>query len=333
MTADRRHFFRTLGLGAAATLLPWRAAASVRKGPRGPVRKDALILSTWNAGLQANAKAWATLTAGGSILDAVEQGVMVIEADLSNRSVGQGGLPDRDGHTTLDACIQDHEGHAGSVAFLEGFEHPISIARAVMEHTPHVMLVGEGARQWALANGFTERKVDLPEVRAAYTEWLRTSQYKPVVNIENHDTIGMIGRDANGRMGGTCTTSGLAYKIHGRVGDSPIIGAGLFVDGEVGCACATGLGELVIRVVGSHSVVELMRQGASPQEACQDVVQRIIRQNPGLEEQQVGFLAIDSHGRIGAHAVYEGFTYAVHSSTEEEVRNATFERRWQPANH
>jgi len=286
------------------------------------------MISTWDDGQKANAKAWAVLTGGGSVLDAVEQGVMVIEADLTNRTVGQGGLPDRDGHTTLDACIQDHDGHAGSVAFLEDIEHPISVARAIMEKTPHVMLVGEGAKQWALANGFTERKVDLPEVRKEYAEWLKTSQYKPVVNIENHDTIGMMGLDANGRMAGSCTTSGMAYKIHGRVGDSPIIGAGLFVDGEVGCACATGVGELVIRIAGSHAVVELMRHGASPQEACQEVIKRLIRKNPGLEEQQVAFLALDKQGRFGAHSVYEGFTFAVRTGTEEAIHPSSFERRW-----
>jgi N4-(beta-N-acetylglucosaminyl)-L-asparaginase len=235
-----------------------------------------MILSTWNHGQAANAKAWAVLENGGSVLDAVEQGVAVVESDLSNRSVGLGGLPDREGKVTLDACIQDHDGRAGAVAFLQEIENPISVARAIMERTPHVMLVGSGAEQWALENGFSKREVEIPEVRRAWQEWLKSGQYKPKANVENHDTIGLVAMDANGRMAGACTTSGLAYKIHGRVGDSPIIGAGLFVDGEVGAACATGVGELVIRTAGSHTVVELMRQGLDPVEACGQAVQRIL---------------------------------------------------------
>lgn len=270
-----------------------------------------IILSTWDHGMEANAGAWATLESGGSVLDAVEHGVMVTESDLGNRSVGLGGTPDRDGRVTLDACIQDHDGRCGAVACLEHIEHPVSVARAIMERTPHVLLVGEGARRWALENGFTEKKVDIPEVRAAYEKWLRTSAYKPVVNRENHDTIGMVALDAKGRMAGSCTTSGLAYKIHGRVGDSPIIGAGLFVDGEVGAACATGTGELVIRTVGTHTVVELMRQGRDPEEACKEAVRRILKFLKSPLDHQVGFLALRSDGAYGAWSIQQGFTYAV----------------------
>ena len=248
-----------------------------------------MVLSTWDHGLAANAKAWETLEAKGSVLDAVERGVMVTESDFSNRSVGLGGTPDRDGHTTLDACIQDHDGRCGAVACLERIEHPISVARAIMERTPHVLLVGEGAHRWALENGFTEKEVDIPEVRAAYDEWLKTSDYKPVVNRENHDTIGLIAMDFSGRMAGSCTTSGMAYKIHGRVGDSPIIAAGLFVDGEVGAACATGTGELVIRTAGSHTIVELMRQGMEPEAACKEAL--AIPVHPDLSDDQIDFVA------------------------------------------
>ena len=273
------------------------------------------------------------------MLDAVEQGVMVVESDMSNRSVGLGGLPDRDGHVTLDACIQDHDCRAGSVAFLEHFEHPVSIARAVMERTPHVMLVGEGAAQWALANGFSERTVRIPEVTERWKEWLRTSEYRPGVNNENapagkgdatdHDTIGMLAMDAQGRMAGSCTTSGLAFKIHGRVGDSPIIGAGLFVDGDVGAACATGTGELVMRTAGSHSVVELMRQGMEPLEACREAVDRVLRKHPGLTGQQVGFLALRRDGAFGAHSIYNGFNYAITTADRHELQDAAFVRTWQ----
>ena len=316
---------KTGSAAALGTVLAGPAAArGILSLPAG-----AKVISTWQHGLQANEAAWNTLGNGGSILDAVELGVAAVESDLTNRSVGLGGRPDRDGHVTLDACIQDHAGRAGAVAFMEHFEHPISIARAVMERTPHVMLVGEGAERWALENGFTRKEVDLPEVRKAWQEWLKTSDYKPVVNVENHDTIGMVGVDASGRLAGSCTTSGMAYKVHGRVGDSPIIGAGLFVDGEVGAACATGTGELVIRIAGSHTVVELMRQGMEPDAACREAVHRIMKQNPGLKDHQVGFLALRVDGAHGAHAIYEGFDFALTTDSGTELVKATFEQKWE----
>lgn len=312
---DRREFIWKGVVGTAGALMGCTSGTGSEVstatsppivGSGGPV-----IMSTWVHGMPANAKAWEVLSSGGSVLDAVEQGVMVTESDLTNRSVGLGGSPDREGHTTLDACIQDHDGRCGSVAFLETIEHPISVARAIMERTPHVMLVGAGALKWALANGFKEKMVRIPEVEAEYVEWLRTSEYKPIVNVENHDTIGLLALDRAGRMAGSCTTSGMAYKIHGRVGDSPIIGAGLFVDGEVGAACSTGTGELVIRTVGSHTVVELMRHGRSPQEACEEAVRRILRFLPDPQNHQVGFLALRKDGAYGAAALQSGFNFAL----------------------
>ncbi|MBK9758907.1 MAG: N(4)-(beta-N-acetylglucosaminyl)-L-asparaginase [Flavobacteriales bacterium] len=291
--------------------------------------KGPVILSTWNHGLAANARAWEVLLAKGSVLDAVEQGVMVTESDLGNRSVGLGGTPDRNGHTTLDACIQDHDGRCGSVAFLEHIEHPISVARAIMEKTPHVMLVGEGAQRWALENGFTRKDVVIPEVRTAYLEWLKTSQYKPIANVENHDTIGLIAIDEQGRMAGSCTTSGMGYKIHGRVGDSPIIGAGLFVDGEIGAACSTGTGELVIRTVGSHTVVELMRHGRSPAEACEEAVRRIMKFLPNPKDYQVGFLALRKDGAYGGFAIQPGFDFALRTAEGETLVKVA--SAWKPA--
>lgn len=331
---NHRREFLKLGVASTAALVTGCAtrsmdeesvvqAGAVMDGPAG-----AKILSTWSHGMEANAKAWSVMNGGGSVLDAVEQGVRVVESDFSNRSVGLGGTPDRDGHVTLDACIQDHQGRAGAVAFLQRFENPISIARAVMERTPHVMLVGSGAERWALENGFTQRLVEIPEVRKAWQEWLVESQYQPVVNIENHDTIGLVAMDDAGRMAGSCTTSGMGYKIHGRVGDSPIIGAGLFVDGEVGAACATGVGELVIRTAGSHTVVELMRQGVEPEEACREVVRRILRMNPDLVEMQVGFLALRKDGAHGAWAIYEGFDHALRTKDTNELIRSGFERAW-----
>ena len=212
---DRRHFvkFGLVGSAALAMGCSFEDAATepdpVKAGTL-PSGNGSLVLSTWSHGLAANAKAWAVLKAGGNVLDAVEQGVAVVESDFSNRSVGLGGLPDRDGKVTLDACIQDHDGRAGAVAFVQRFEHPISIARAIMEKTPHVMLAGSGAERWAEENGFSPRDVEIPEVRAKWQEWLKESEYKPIANIENHDTIGMVAMDANGRLAGSCTTSGMA---------------------------------------------------------------------------------------------------------------------------
>ena len=328
---DRRQFIKLASVGGAALAIGCVAEQNAEQ-ESSPVlaekAKGPLVLSTWRHGMAANAKAWEVLSAGGNVLDAVEQGVAVVESDLTNRSVGLGGMPDRDGHVTLDACIQDHEGRAGAVAFVQRFEHPISIARAVMERTPHVMLVGAGAERWAVENGFAPRDVEIPEVRAQWLEWLKEGNYKPVVNIENHDTIGMVAMDAQGRLAGSCTTSGMAFKVHGRVGDSPIIGAGLFVDGEAGAACATGVGELVIRTAGSHTVVELMRQGVDPEAACKEAVRRIIKQNPDMTDKQVGFLAIRKDGAYGGFSVYSGFEYALNTPDRTELVETGFDRKW-----
>ncbi|WP_234567193.1 isoaspartyl peptidase/L-asparaginase family protein [Rhodohalobacter sp. 614A] len=272
-----------------------------------------LILSTWNHGLAANEKAWSVLNQTGSILDAVEEGVKVTEADLSSRSVGLNGYPDREGIVTLDASIMNGNGDCGSVCFVRQIKHPITLARKVMEETPHVMLAGEGAKQFAVSQGMPLEDEELhPDARQEYEEWLEKSEYKPKANFENHDTIGMIGLDADGNLAGSCTTSGLMFKMHGRVGDSPIIGAGLYVDNEVGAATATGVGETIIKICGSFLVVELMRQGRTPQEACEETIDRLLQKTPFHEdEMQVGFLAINKEGEHGAYAVQSGFTYAV----------------------
>jgi N4-(beta-N-acetylglucosaminyl)-L-asparaginase len=280
-----------------------------------------LILSTWDHGMPANDKAWEVLMGTGDLVSAVEEGVKVTELDMENLSVGLQGLPDREGIPTLDASIMKGDGSCGSVAFVRQVRHPISLARKVMEETPHVMLAGEGARQFAIAQGFPmEEEVLSPKAEAAYQEWKVESKYKPIINIENHDTIGMIALGPDGKMAGSCTTSGLAFKMHGRVGDSPIIGAGLFVDDEVGAATATGLGESIIRICGSFLIVELMRQGRSPQEACEEAVRRLIAKNDkDIKDIQAGFLAINKDGEYGAFAVQKGFTYAMHHSKGGEL--------------
>src|SRR5688572_9083241 len=289
---SRRKFIKKIAAsGLAAGLIPILGKSAISNRVKPGVIKFPIVLSTWDHGIPANAEAWKILTSGGRSLDAVEQGVRIVESDPTETSVGKGGRPDRDGRVTLDACIMNEFGDCGSVAFLENIVNPISVARMVMEKTPHVMLVGEGAFTFALANGFKKENLLTPASEKAWKEWLQESKYKPVINIENHDTIGMIAIDAKGNLSGTCTTSGLAYKMHGRVGDSPIIGAGLYVDNEVGAACATGLGEAVIKICGSYLIVELMRQGFSPMEACKKGVERLISKNPNYKDVQVGFLA------------------------------------------
>lgn len=314
---NRRQFLKISAMGAAffSYLRGNGTSVDQHTNPGKAPAGGPIVLSTWDHGIPANQAAWDILSKGGRALDAVEKGVMVPEADPKVNTVGYGGLPDRDGKVTLDACIMDENDNCGSVAFLQNIMHPISVARKVMEDTPHVMLVGEGARQFALSKGFKEENLLTPESEKAWKEWLKTAKYEPIINIERHDTIGMIALDANGKLSGACTTSGMSYKMHGRVGDSPIIGAGLYVDNEVGAACSTGLGEAVIRTVGSHLVVELMRQGMSPQKACVTAVERIKKKYPGYDKIQVGFLALNKKGEYGAYAIQKGFNYAVYSKS------------------
>lgn len=290
-----------------------------------------VMVSTWKHGMEANKAGWEILKNGGSSLDAVEAGARVTESDLSNRSVGIGGMPDREGHVTLDACIMDWESRCGAVAYLEGIAHPVSVARHIMENTPHVMLVGSGAKKYALKNKFETIKTPLPAVKKEWKQW-KKDQNKvehPEVNHENHDTIGLLAMDTNGRISGACTTSGWAYKLPGRVGDSPLIGAGLFIDQEVGGAVATGLGESIIRIAGSHTVVELMRQGRTPQEACRETVERLIRKHKDLTGLQCGFIAMDTRGRVGAYSVFNGFNYALRTNLDEQLVDAEYNRSWE----
>jgi isoaspartyl peptidase/L-asparaginase-like protein (Ntn-hydrolase superfamily) len=327
----RRQFIRFgAAVGALSVVKPSQATNIVAQSYQGKA-KGPIVLSTWNHGLAANEGAWAVLQKGGSALDAVEKGVMVTEADLTNRSVGVGGRPDRDGHVTLDACIMSGDSRCGSVAFLEGIAHPINVARAVMERTQHVMLVGAGARKFALEQGFATAKMPIDEVKKDYEKWRKENKdlfKKPDINHENHDTIGMIAMDTQGQLAGACTTSGWAYKMHGRVGDSPIIGAGLFVDDEVGAATATGLGEAIVRVAGSHTVVELMRQGYTPFDACKEACLRIVRKHKDLTGLQCGFIALDKEGNYGAYSIYAGFNFALRNNDGEALVDAKFDRNW-----
>ncbi len=323
----RRNFIKTSAFASAALLVNKATAkeTAIYTNTKADLVSP-IVLSTWNFGLKANEAAWKVLSTFGRALDAVEAGVKIPEGDPTERSVGYGGRPDRDGRVTLDACIMDEQANIGSVACLEHIKHPISVARAVMEKTPHVMLVGDGALQFALSQGFKKENLLVEESEKEWKEWLKKSDYKPIVNIENHDTIGMIALDANGDLSGACTTSGMAFKMHGRVGDSPIIGAGLYVDNEIGAATATGHGEEVIRIAGCHLVVELMRQGKSPEDACKEAVSRVVKltanRKKNLKDIQVGFIALNKKGEYGSYCVQSGFNYAVYDAKGNNLINA-----------
>ena len=309
-----------------------------------------IVVSTWNNGKEVNIEAWKILSKNGRALDAVEAGARYVE-DTIDCCIGLGGYPDRDGIVTLDSCIMDENANCGSVGAIERIKHPVSVARKIMETTPHIMLVGEGAQQFAIENGFEEQPQVLSEpARDAYEKWLKKSEYRPEINIENknavdkskkgngpfapqffddgtinHDTMGLVALDQSGNMSGAVTTSGMAFKIHGRVGDSPIIGAGLFVDNEVGAATSSGMGEEVMRICGTHVVVEYMRQGYSPEVACRKAIERIIHRSvEKAKKVQVGFLALNNKGEYGAYAIQKGFVFAVKSNGEEKIFPAKY---------
>jgi N4-(beta-N-acetylglucosaminyl)-L-asparaginase len=342
MPTNRRSFLRQ-----SALLLPF---SRLNFGHRfQSMNRQPLVVSTWDSGQIANGAAWLVLERGGTALDAVEQAGIAIENDISC-CVGLGANPDRDGNVTLDACIMDERANCGSVAFLERIKHPVSVARRVMEQTPHVMLVGAGAQQFALQNGFALESDQLsPTAEAAYQDWLKEAKYQPVINVENqpapasnngpaapnklkdgsfnHDTMGTIALDAQGNVSGMCTTSGMGFKMRGRVGDSPLIGAGLYVDNEAGAAVATGQGEEVIRYCGTHLVTEYMRDGLSPQQACEKAVGRIVQRDKArAQEFQVAFIAINKAGEVGAFAVQPGFNYTVSHADEQGkiVKSASY---------
>jgi N4-(beta-N-acetylglucosaminyl)-L-asparaginase len=326
--SNRRNFIKTAAVGSVGLAFSSFTSKLDEETKTKSKSNQPIVISTWNFGVKANGAAWEILKNNGRALDAVEAGVKIPEGDPNERSVGYGGRPDRDGRVTLDACIMDEFANIGSVACLELIKHPISVARAVMEKTPHVMLVGDGALQFALEQGFPKENLLVEASEKEWKEWLKTSQYKPIANIENHDTIGMIALDSYGNLSGACTTSGMAFKMHGRVGDSPIIGAGLYVDNEIGAATATGHGEEVIRIAGCHLVVELMRQGKSPQQACEEAVSRIVKltknRNKNLKDIQVGFIALDKQGNYGAYCIQGGFNFAVNDNSGNKLIDSDY---------
>lgn len=320
---SRRYFLKLSAvLSAAGTFFPLRSAFSRPSasrpsgGGKGPV-----VISTWRHGVPANEAAWKVLSTGGSALDAVEAGGRVPEGDPKVRSVGYGGLPDEDCLVTLDASIMGPDGNAGSVAFVQGYRHPISIARKVMEESDHVMIVGAGAEEYARKHGFERKELLTDEARKTWLKWKAglSDNDDWLEPQENHDTIGMVALDSANDCAGACTTSGLAFKIHGRVGDSPLIGAGMYVDNEAGAAAATGRGEAVIKTCGSFLVVEFMREGLSPTKACRKALERIIESQGGSVDFQVAFVAVNKAGEIGALSIQKGFQYALTRDGKTEL--------------
>ena len=327
---DRRKFLQ-LPLAGIPILLAKNDYAQKPDVISGLKVKAPVVVSTWDAGITANNGAWPILQKGGRALDAVEAAGRASE-DEPSCCVGLDAWPDRDGHVTLDSCIMDGNGACGAVSFLERIKHPVSVARKVMETTPHILLSGEGAQKFAVANGFPLESGKLsPEAEKEWKNWLEKSKYKPEANIENrradatpyffedgspnHDTMATLAMDSGRKLSGMVTTSGLAFKMRGRVGDSPIIGAGLFVDNEVGAATSSGVGEEVIRICGTHTVIEQMRFGRTPEEACREAIRRIVKRDPAkAKDIQVGFLALSKSGEVGAFSIAKGFTYAVTNS-------------------
>jgi N4-(beta-N-acetylglucosaminyl)-L-asparaginase len=279
-----------------------------------------VFISTWKFGQAVNQRAMRVAMAGGSLLDAIEQGIWVAEDDVHNESVGRGGIPNADGVVQLDACIMSSNRHrAGAVCAVEDVLHPISVARKVMEETPHVMLAGNGAREFALAHGFRTFDLLTPEQHSKWQQWQKDKDAGQKSPNPGHDTISLLGIAYNGELAGGSSTSGWGYKLPGRVGDSPIIGSGLYLDDLVGAAAATGRGENIMRYCGSFMVVENMRRGASPEQACIQAIRYIARIDPRGFDLDINFIAINKAGEYGAAGTGKGFPFCVISSQLDEV--------------
>jgi len=305
-----------------------------------------VVISTWKHGIGANEVAYKILNEGGNSLDAVEYGVKEAEDDPSVLSVGYGGLPDADGRVTLDAAIMDWKARVGSVICIENIKNPVSLARLILEDTEHIVLAGDGAYDFALKNGFKPESLLTEYSIRKFNEWkssninkpqeihtddfvLKKSKHDRINEDGNHDTIGMIAMDKNGNISAACTTSGMAWKLHGRVGDSPMVGSGLYVNGEVGGAVATGRGEECIRTCGSFLIVELMNFGASPEDACKIACERVYKLNLLSSKNrdhifQVGFLALNKNGECGSYSIRDGFQYALYNEQGNVLHDSPY---------
>ena len=320
----RRNFIKNASLtgvgitvGASAIACNEQEKTPSKKAATIDTSKFPIAICTWGFA-EANAKAGEALSKNISALDAAIKGVAVEEQNIKNTTVGKGGAPDRDGNVTLDACVMNSDGDCGAVLCVENITNVAALAKKVMEDTPHVMLAGKGAEEFAYTQGFKKEELLTEASKKAWEKWKETSKYQPIINIENHDTIGMLTMDKDGNIAGACTTSGLAYKMKGRIGDSPIIGSGLFIDNEIGGAVATGMGEEVVKTVGSFLIVELMRQGKSPQEACEEAISRIVSKGDRYKDFQIAYLAMNKAGDIGSYCIHKGFTYMKYQSDQNK---------------
>ncbi|MBI2900754.1 MAG: N(4)-(beta-N-acetylglucosaminyl)-L-asparaginase [Planctomycetes bacterium] len=301
----RREFLAATAAVPAAARLPISFLSSIP-----------CVISTWEFGKKANADAWGVLGAGGSAIDAVEKGINNAELDPENTSVGFGGLPDEDGEVTNDAMIMWGPKHAaGAVGCLKRIKRPISVARKVLEKTKHTMLVGDDATRFATKFGFKEEPLLTEKARRIWEEWKKDPKRR---DFWNHDTIGMVAIDRNGDVCAGCSTSGLAWKIRGRVGDSPIVGSGAYCDNDVGGAAATGNGDVMMRFCPTLVAVELMREGASPADACAGSLKRISDKGYRVS---ACLVAVDKKGEFGAAKIGEReFPFAVRNAEADEVR-------------
>ena len=311
----RRSFLDQSSLSVASILIsPNIISYDQKKQPLiNNLKFEPYVVSTWNVP-QANKIAGNALDIGMNALDSAIEGVAYEEANIKNTTVGKGGAPDRDGNVTLDACVMNHKGNCGAVLAVENITHVAALAKEGMMKTPHVILAGNGARKFALEQGYTPENLLSDDGKKAWKKWLQKGKFKAEINVENHDTIGMLCCDSAGNLSGVCTTSGLAYKMQGRVGDSPIIGSGLYIDNKVGGAVATGLGEEVIKTVGSFLIVELMKQGNSPQQACEIAIHRILEKQNGIPNFQVAYIATNKKGEIGSYSIHKGFSYTYYKN-------------------
>jgi isoaspartyl peptidase/L-asparaginase-like protein (Ntn-hydrolase superfamily) len=274
---------------------------------------DYVVIATWPFGRTAVTTAAPLLEQGKPALDAALAGAQAVEDGPNTHSVGFGGLGNAIGTVQLDACVMDGRTLAcGGVAALENVRHPAAVARRVMEKTPHVLLVGEGARLFAVQQNFPLETLLTPDSVAEW-EKKRPREMKQAPP-PGHDTVAVLALDQKGDLGGVCTTSGLSHKLPGRVGDSPLIGAGLYVDNAAGAAGGTGVGEEIIRAGGTLLIVEAMRAGRTPQEACEEAVRRVnaLAVRRGVHPAKVAFLALSPKGQVGAACTaLTNFEYAV----------------------
>lgn len=322
---NRKVFLEKSSLGVSSLLISPTVLKqnSLKKNQTITSSATSFALATWDVE-SATRFAGEALELGTDSLNAAVQGAAIEEANTLNTTVGKGGAPDREGTVSLDACVMDSKGNCGAVLAVENIMHVAALAKDVMELTPHVILAGEGARKFAIEQGYQPENLLTKESKEAWKKWLGESNYQPKINIENHDTIGMLCFDQKAEISGVCTTSGLAYKMKGRVGDSPIIGSGLYVDNNVGAAVATGLGEEVIKTVGSFLIVELMKQGNTPQEACEEAISRILEKQKEKPNFQVAYIATNKNGNIGACSIHKGFSYTIYKNNTLQNINSKF---------